>query len=99
MSDLMTCPNTQELAASMCVSSLLFAVYSEYKTGNVWIRTDDKGDRKPSLGRLGRFMASPLWKKDLWNMELLHQNYIAFSLASVPLITTLYRGVGTVLGK
>lgn len=92
-------PNSQELAVGMCVSSILFAAFSEYKTGNVWIRTDENGDRKPSLGRLGRFMASPLWKKELWNKELLHHNYMAFSMASVPIITLVYKGLGSFLAN
>ena len=84
---------SQEVALSLGLSSLLFAVYSEYKTGNVWIRTDQNGDRSPSITKLGKFMASPFWKRDMWRRELLHQNFLVFSLTTTALVGGLKRGV------
>jgi hypothetical protein len=38
-------------------------------------------------------MASPFWKRDMWRRELLHQNFLVFSLTTTAIVGGLKRGV------
>jgi hypothetical protein len=79
--------------AGLAMSTALFAIYSEKKTGNIVWRTDDQGGKRFSLSGLKSFMLSPLSKSAMWRTELLDQNYLVTTGVTTPILATLSKMV------
>ena len=56
-----------------------FALYIEYKIGNIWYRQDDTGIKKVNIYNLLKFMVSPLWKLELWNSDFILENFFLYT--------------------
>ena len=60
------------------VGSVIFGLYTEYNIGNICYRNNDKGSKTLDLKRMIPFMASPLYKKDMWYPSMIPYNYIVY---------------------
>ena len=86
---LATQPSCGDWIVGLATSTLLFAYHTERRTGNVIWRTDDRGEKRLSLGGLKKFIVAPLHKKEMWNRELLDQNYAVTSLVITPIMAKI----------
>jgi hypothetical protein len=83
-----TSPETADWAIGLLMSTAFFTYYAEKKTGNVVWRTNSEGTKSISLNGLKNFIVAPLHKGEMWNSELLDQNYVVSAGISTPIMAT-----------